>query len=745
MTATTAATPSAGAPGAPGVPSPRVEASGDAAKAIAALRAVVAARSNGEHRPQQERLVGLIADGIANREHVVAQAGTGTGKTLSYLIPAILSGKRTVVCTATKQLGEQIVGTDLPLLAEVLAEHAQIDFTYTLLKGRANYLCKARLDELFTLDDQAADRPEDGLFAADDTIRSERAQAAAEMVEKMGELTAWADTTLTGDRTEAPPVPDRVWAQVSTDSAGCAGAAACPFGEVCFSEKVRQQAREATVVVTNHAQVALDLISPAPLCGEYDTLVVDEAHELESYLSSAWGLEVDPKAARKRVTKAASRLPTADAAPWESARDAVAGFADDMDALEEMLLAICQPNGPNGPRPRDDSGGRITTLDPAVRDLMTSATAKVTVAAKAMEQATRGDNADAKVAARRRGAFNDLVDVVTAINAMIVDTPTVVRWLEAPRGSRGPTLKSAPIEVGDTFIKSLASRTLIATSATLTVNGSFEPFKNKFSLDRAGTNPTPDADTSPDTTPGDGDAPAVRFALAALRNCHTLDAGTPFTYDTQAMLYVPGNDFPAPVGSERTEHTAAVTRTVTDLCQAAGGRTLALFTTRAAAERVAAHLRRHLDVTVLCQGDAPNGQLVETFRSDETSVLCATMGMWQGLDVPGPALTQVIMDKIPFAPMNDPLLAARRELADSRGNNGFTEVFVHGAAIAMAQGTGRLIRTATDRGVVAILDPRLRTKGYGRTLLGSLPPMRSFTDPAVVTAALQRLTGTPAK
>lgn len=684
-------------------PEGAARAAGPPKNAVELLRRVVASRSNGEVRPQQEHMVELVEKAMKERSHLLVQAGTGTGKSLGYLIPAIKSGRRVVVSTATKQLSEQIVNDDMPVLADLMPKVGGPRFTYALIKGRSNYACLRDIDAMLRLDEQANDQIQEALF--EPTARENSRRPSNEDLKSLNDLLKWADATETGDRSDAPAVPDRVWDQVSTDAASCAGAKACPFGEQCFAELARATAREADIVVTNHAQVAQDLRSPAPLLGDYDILVTDEVHELESYLSSAWGQEVNPASMKHHIALTSRKLPKG--ATYDPAREVVKNVIADIEALDEMLDGVDEGLQPELPK--------------HVADLLVAAAHKLRDLANTFDHASGEKNASSQTAAERKGASGKVLELCEAVVAVAADMSDGknVRWLEARRGNFGPVLKVAPLWVGPQLMELLGPKTLISTSATITVGGTFDSFIRTLALNE----PVIGEDGEP----------------AAHRPYNAVDVGTPFDYRQQAMIYVPTAPFPSPEYANRDNHKAAVKEDVTALVKAAGGRTLALFTTRRAAEDAAEHLRKSVRTPVLCQGDAPPSQLIRDFKNDESATLCATMGFWHGVDAPGATCTTVILDKIPFAPMNDPLMVARRAAVEAAGRSGFDEVFVASAAVMLAQGVGRLIRTATDRGVVAILDTRLRTKGYGATLFRSMPPMWQAPTRDVVEKSLKRL------
>jgi ATP-dependent DNA helicase DinG len=683
---------------------------GGKVRGIDLLRAHVD-RYQGEHRPQQEQMVEAVADAIKSKHPLIVQAGTGTGKSLAYLFPLAASGCRGVIATATNQLSEQLMRYDLPKIQDSLAATGQ-DFTYALLKGRNNYACLAKIAEIENLDSEGAAHAGDSDslfdFEPDDEVSATKRRQAKADAAQVGELLPWAKSTSTGDRSEAPVVSDRSWAQVSTGAADCPGASGCAFGDRCFTELARQKARQANIVVTNHALLAQDIkasLQPgsgdgsapgASVFGKHDIIIADEAHDLPDNLTSALSSEVDTRALGKFVSKAAKHVhDTQINKDGESAT--IANIRDNLEQLEEHFESL--PTGP------------LDTLPAPVVDLLNALVTRFIMLQTMLQEAS---GAAAGEKPKRAAAAGILFTQAGDYAAKLVAARTVgegrVRWVDQRRPEDAPVLRTAPIEVGDALTKALEDRTLIATSATLTVGGNFEPIQRTLGL------------TAPKVV--------------------TLDVGSPFDYPSQGMLYIPKAPFPEPVGKDRTAHTEAVREEVLALVSAAGGRTLALFTTTVGAQRAAEYLREKLPhLTVHAHGDAPADTLVRQFAEEETSVLCATMGLWQGTNVEGASCSLVIIDKVAFAPVDDVLTAARRAHTDSLGRDGFNEVVVAQAATSLAQGAGRLIRTRSDKGVVAILDPRIHTKGYGRILLRSLPDFRVFTDRNVVIAALERLTG----
>lgn len=693
--------------------------------AVEFLRAVVEQREGGEHRVEQETMVENVETAIKDESHLLIQAGTGTGKSVGYIVPAILSGKRVAISTATKQLSEQIVNKDMPFLDKARRNIEGRGIDYALIKGRNNYFCLRKGDEIERLDRQAsASTPSEGQESLFEELSTKpkskkigfgtQRDEAAQRVFEISEVMRWARSTRTGDRSEAPPVSDKTWASVSSTNAECPGRAACAFGDNCFAEGARERARAAQVVVANHAVVGVDMLSGNSMLGPREVLIVDEVHELDNYLSSAWGTEMSVKTISDLVSNARRAANANDT----RVRKQIDELADLTDEIELALSTV--------------DSGLIDKMDADVERLLQAVAEKTQRIAGLF--AVLSDDSDSKV---MKGAYKAAQqraeEVYSSATMLLSESEEVVRWFY--RSDRDPdntpaSMHAAPLRIGPRLMSGLRENdtTMIATSATITVGGKFDTMAHNLALDEDVEHFDPIAEVMRTFPPRKFDA---------------LDVGTPFDYPRQAMLYIPeADEFPAPVGKERQEHTEAVMESALNLVEAAGGRALILSTTTSGARRIGQHLRDHLDLNILIQGEAPNAQLVDEFRSDETSVLCATMGMWHGLDVVGPALSLVVMDKIPFSPMDDPLSTARQRHAENMGRNGFMDVYVANANIMLSQGFGRLVRSKTDRGVVAILDTRLRTKAYGRAMLRSLPPVRTFSDEQAVVAALKRLTST---
>ena len=641
------------------------------------LDAVVAA-IGGEPREGQREMARAVADAIAGRGHVVVQAGTGTGKSVAYLVPAVLhatspGGGPVVVATATLALQRQLVERDLPRVAKALEPVVGRPVTFAVLKGRNNYVCLQKLHGVIP-DDEG-----DALF---DTPRSALAQQAAAVRE-------WAETTTTGDRDDYPDEVDpRVWRAFSVGRRECVGESKCSYGEQCFTVLRRQLAQKADVVVTNHAMLAIDAIEGIPVLPEHDAVIVDEGHELVDRATTAMTGELNVGLVERAAARARKLL---DSETYERLQDAT-------DALGIALAeAADQASGPERILRWEAQGWQrnLVLALTVVRDVCHQALAEVNADKAGMDQ-------DALAA--RQQAKGALEDVHDAAGTLIVMGERDVVWLD-PGENRSPALRIAPLSVAGILRTSLFDRGPVAlTSATLTVGGGFDSMVSSLGV----SDPV------------------------------TLDVGSPFDHARQGILYV-ARDLPAPgregVAMEALDELA-------ELMEAAGGRTLALFSSWRGVERAAEYLRVRLGgafpLLVQRRGDAV-GVLVDKFAADPASVLLGTVSLWQGVDVPGDSCVLVAIDRIPFPRPDDPLMAARQKAVDDAGGSGFRTVAVPRAGLLLAQGAGRLIRGSSDRGVVAVLDSRLATAGYGAALRASLPPFWYTNDRTVVVGALERL------
>lgn len=654
------------------------------------LLAAAVAALGGSERSGQVEMAEAVERAFRTGEHLVVQAGTGTGKSLAYLVPAIVRAvgddAPVVVSTATIALQRQLVDRDLPRLADALADALPRRPRFALLKGRRNYLCLNKIHN-GAADDQDAEgeRPQEELFDA---------MAATALGRDVQRLTAWASTTDSGDRDDLKPgVPDRAWSQVSVSARECLGVARCPFGAECFSERARGEAGRADVVVTNHALLAIDAVTESAVLPEHALLVVDEAHELVDRVTSVATAELTTTALGV-LSRRIARLVDPELTQRLEATTAnlAAAFHD---------AQIIKP-------------GRVDRLDDEMATYLT-ALRDVTGAARSAIDTT----SDAKAAAARAeavAALSEISDtasrILTSFGPAIPDRTDVV-WLEHEdnRGAPHPVLRVAPLSVADLLRGRVFARsTTVLTSATLTVGGSFDAMAAAWGLSGAGT----------------GDDPPWRG----------LDVGSPFQHARAGILYVAAH-LPPP-GRDGTGSAEQLTE-IAELVTAAGGRTLGLFSSMRAARAAAEAMRERLATPVLCQGDDGTAALVERFAAEAETSLFGTLSLWQGVDVPGPSLSLVLIDRIPFPRPDDPLLGARQRAVAARGGNGFMAVAASHAALLLAQGSGRLLRRVTDRGVVAVLDSRMVTARYGGYLRASLPPFWQTTDAAQVRAALERL------
>ena len=648
--------------------------------AVAELLATAVDALGGTQRPGQVQMAEAVAHAFATGEHLAVQAGTGTGKSLAYLVPAIARALTeetpVVVSTATIALQRQLVDRDLPRLVDALAAELPRRPRFALLKGRRNYLCLNKVHNGAA--DDTADVPQDELFTA----------PSSALGRDVARLTKWASSTESGDRDElSPGVPERSWSQVSVSARECLGMARCPYGTDCFAEKARAEAGRADVVVTNHALLAIDAIAEAAVLPEHHLLIVDEAHELTDRVTSAATAELTPAplgVATRRIARLVS--------PELSQR---------MEAAVATFSAAIHDTAP----------GRMDYLDEELATYLTTLRDAATAARSGIDPAP----ADPKAAAARTEAIAALTDISDAAARALdsfgpaIPDRTDVVWLdhEEQRGSgMRPVLRVAPLSVAALLRSRLFdTATTVLTSATLTVGGTF-------------------------------DAMASAWGLADGPEWQGLDVGSPFDHARAGILYIAAH-LPAPgrdgAGSEPQLDEIA------GLIEACGGRTLGLFSSMRAAKAAAEEMRTRLQTPVLCQGDDSTAALVERFAADPQTSLFGTLSLWQGVDVPGPSCSLVIIDRIPFPRPDDPLLTARQRAVAARGGNGFMAVAASHAALLLAQGAGRLLRRVDDRGVVAILDSRMATARYGGYLRASLPPFWATTDPAVVREALQRL------
>ncbi|WP_051852645.1 ATP-dependent DNA helicase [Streptomyces aureocirculatus] len=627
------------------------------------LHAAVAA-VGGTERPGQVTMAETVAEAIDDGSHVLVQAGTGTGKSLGYLVPALAHGERVVVATATLALQRQLVERDLPRTVDALQPLLRRRPEFAMLKGRSNYLCLHRLHEGMPQDE------EEGLFD-----QFEAAAPTSKLGRDLLRMRDWADETETGDRDNLTPgVSDRAWAQVSVSSRECLGASKCAYGQECFAEMARERAKLSDVVVTNHALLAIDAIEGAPVLPQHEVLIVDEAHELVSRVTGVATGELTPGQVNRAVRRAA-RLVN------EKAADQLQTAAEGFERLMELALPGRLEEVP------EDLGYALMALRDAARTV-------ISALGSARDKSVQDEDAVRKQALAAVESIHDVSERIT--NGSEYD----VVWYE--RHDRfGASLRVAPMSVSGLLREKLfTDRSVILTSATLKLGGDFNGVGASLGLAPEGTQSE--------------DAPVWKG----------VDVGSPFDYRKQGILYVAQHL--ARPGRDGTRDD--MLDELTELIEAAGGRTLGLFSSMRAAQSAAEELRGRLDMPILLQGEETLGELIKGFAADTRTCLFGTLSLWQGVDVPGASCQLVVMDKIPFPRPDDPLMSARQKAVDDAGGNGFMAVAATHAALLMAQGAGRLVRASEDRGVVAILDPRLATARYGSYLRASLPDFWYTTD-----------------
>ena len=644
--------------------------------ALTLLDEAVAA-TGGQNRAGQRTMAAHVAQALELQRHLLVQAGTGTGKSLGYLVPALArvgeSDQPIVVATATLALQAQIVNRDIPRLLQALEPRPESQAQVALLKGRNNYLCLHKLEGGYPEDEP------DALF--------DMPSSTSRVGEEVVRLREWADRTETGDRDELKPgVSDRAWAQVSVSAAECLGRR-CPLVEECFSEMARSRAAEADIVITNHALLAINAFEGMKVLPEHETVIIDEAHELVDRVTGAVSGSLTVAMVR-RAARSVKKHSKADSGALEMA----AGTLETaFEGLAEGLLKGLD--------------GRLLTAISAVND-----------AARTALSDTKPDGQDVDAGLQMaRSRVSEVHDMSSRI--LEASGEQDVLWISRQGGWENgryvaasdtdpATLNIAPLSVGLQLRDGLfADRTVILTSATLTVGDSFDVAAAALGLQ------------------GEG---APRWT--------SIDVGSPFDYRKQGIMYVAGDLKPPGFGV----HEGQLER-LRELCEASEGGALGLFSSKRAAERAAEYMREHSDLNILLQGESSLKALVEEFSEDVDSCLFGTMSLWQGVDVPGDSCRLVVMDRIPFPRPDDPIAQARTEAVNRHRGNGFMAVSAHHAAIRMAQGAGRLIRSVSDRGVVAVLDSRVATKRYGGFLMKAMPPMWSTQNKAAVIGALARL------
>jgi ATP-dependent DNA helicase DinG len=654
----------------------------------------------GAERPGQVEMAEAVGRALRTGEHLAVQAGTGTGKSLAYLVPAIrhaiVKDTTVVVSTATIALQRQLVDRDLPRLAKALKKPLGREPTFAILKGRRNYLCLHRLDS------GAPEEPEDpGLF---DPF------AVSRMGKEVQRLREWASDTETGDRDElVPGVSEQAWRQVSVTAKECLGVSRCPIGTDCFAEQARAEAGRADVVVTNHALLAIDALQGYQVLPEHDLVIVDEAHELVDRVTSVATGELTSSAVAIAVRRC-GKLIDAD-------------IADRLQEASEGLAMILEDLPP----------GRLDALPKPLAGAVTAVRdgAHACITALGSERKEDVDEATARKLARSQleEVHDTAVRLLEAFDEDAAHQRDVV-WLSADRygmSNRPPSLHVAPLSVAGLLRERVfGETTTVLTSATLTLGGAFDTLARQWGLPPSQAKAEKAAGTATDKAPPKDDDELKWTGL---------DVGSPFDHRRNGILYV-AKHLPAP---GRDGLPPSTLDEIAELIEAAGGRALGLFSSMRAAKQATEELRDRVKHPILCQGEDSTSLLVRKFAEDTRTCLFGTLSLWQGVDVPGPSLQLVIVDRIPFPRPDDPVSSARQRAVEARGGNGFLTVAATHAALLLAQGTGRLHRSVADKGVVAVLDSRLATARYAGFLKASLPPFWPTTDPEVARAALRRL------
>ena len=650
-----------------------------------ALDAAVAA-IGGAPREGQIEMAEAVANALANRHHLLVQAGTGTGKSLAYLVPALVHGKKVLVATATLALQRQLVERDLPRIKEALEKELKRDLSFAVYKGVGNYLCLQKMNS------SLAD-PEGEVLMEIGSLEKDAKR-----------LRAWAQTPgISGDRDDAPDVDRRVWYANSVSGRECIGKDECAFGSECFAVNAKAKAQTADVVVTNHTLLAIEIVDSHPILPERDAIILDEAHEFMDRTTQAVTEELTAGRVERAAKMANKHLPTKATQAFQKAAD------DFAEAINDFAVMV---------RSDPTKAGRLPEV-PAILEAPIRKVKEASSAVLALIQADSDviDPDSMAERARVKGATNEINQIATK---MLKPKAHQVMWFD-PTFS---TLYLAPLSVSQVLRDNLLTKSpVIATSATLSVGKSFSAIARSIGFDVDGS------DSEAEFEAGEID-PA---------NVQMLDVGSPFDFANQGMLYLPKH-IPEP-GRDGPSKEALVE--LGELIEAAGGRTLALFSSWRGVEQADEHLRKvlaELEIPIITQkrGDSV-GSLVDRFAAMPTSVLLGTISLWQGIDVPGPACTLVAIDRIPFPRPDEPVMSARAAEADEAGGSGFMQVSLPRAALLLAQGTGRLIRSIDDRGVVAILDSRIVTKRYGSILLNSMPPFWRTSDGVIIRESLKRL------
>ncbi|WP_353066504.1 ATP-dependent DNA helicase [Arcanobacterium hippocoleae] len=630
----------------------------------------VVAQIGGAPRNGQIEMTQRVSQAIANREHLLVQAGTGTGKSYGYLVPAMLhavnTSERVIISTATLALQRQIMTQDAPLVAEKVQELTGRKPKVALLKGWNNYACLRKVTGGY---------PEDGAFLS----RAEGEFGATATGAEVMRARDWAAQSETGDRDDLiPGVSEQVWRQISVPKNECIGDK-CPLRATCFPDLARKNAMRADVVVTNHAMLGVEA-SANQVLPEADVFLIDEAHDLVARVTNQLSVSFQ-KYDLLSLARQMRRAGLDDADLDES--------ADEFNAVMGQL-----------------GEKRLTELPPELTQAFVRLLGRTQQALTDIRELNARDEEIAVTKQILRSRMVEMQDLCQLVLGDAISSERLVAWISLSRDDV-PAFNGAPLDVAsDIANRVFIDRAVVLTSATLQLGGSFAQVARN-----------------------------VGFSFPDQPSWDAIDVGSPFNYAEQGILYLPRN-LPAP---GRDGHGQEQLAQMVELIQAADGGALCLFTSHAALDRAAQYLREQLSVPVLCQGDDPLPSLVAEFSADHAACLLGTLSLWQGVDVPGLTNRLVIIDRIPFPRPDEPLFAARADVVNRRGGNGFMEVSAAHAALLLAQGAGRLLRRITDIGVVAVLDSRIVTQRYGRYLLRSMPRLWMTEDIEIVKGALRRI------
>lgn len=603
--------------------------------AVSALHRVTSAMPDAEERQGQIDMVHAVADAISRRRHIVVQAGTGTGKSLGYLVPALMSGKKTVVATATKALQDQLDNNDLPMLAE----HLGLDFEWAVVKGRSNYVCVQRVNEVRNSTDTELDLVD----------------ATAQVRREVDAIVEWSQQTATGDLEELPRAPsDRARRLISVGVDECPGKRKCPSGAQCFAEAARDRADAADVIVVNLHLYGINVASGGAILPDHEVVVFDEVHQLESVISDTSG----------------AQLSSGRIASFASAVRAVLADTGLTAKLEESAHTFGTAIAPL-------SGQRLTSpLPEPIANALVTARLEVNSLLASLRE-VKNDNSDVEQKIAR--ANSQGTRLAESIDVVLGTLTGYVAFVDG--NEMHSQLRISPLHVGDVLNANVwDEKTAILTSATVPIS-----LPQRVGLPPEGT--------------------------------EELVVTSPFDYAKNSRLYC-SPEFP---DRNSEKYPAFVHDELEALITAAGGRTLALFTSLGAMRQAADALRSRVQFPIFVQGDHSRARLIEMFIADEQACIFASSSFFQGIDLPGRTLSLVVLDKLPFPRPDNPLLQARREAVGRE--RAFAEIDLPLCATALAQAAGRLIRNATDRGVVAVLDRRLATQSYWRTLIAAMPPM----------------------